>query len=73
MIGFTELEEDLLGDDGDAVLRRALEVVRGVGAEAEAALSTGLGPEDRALAELVLNGARAAETILLSPPKQGEI
>ena len=73
MFGFSDLEEQILGEGGDAVLKDALETVRAVGSEASAAIEGGLGPDDHAAAEHLLMAARAAEAILLSPiPKDGD-
>lgn len=70
MFGFTELEEELLGENSEAVLKHALEVVRAVRGEAQTALASGLPQDDHIVAESIYGAATAAESILLTPIKE---
>ncbi len=72
MFGFSELEEKILGENGDAVLKDALETVRTIETEATDAIASGLSPDDHAAAEAIVTASRAAHAILTSPiPKDG--
>lgn len=67
MFGFSDLEENLMGDKGSEVQVETLSNLRAIGAEIQTALDNGLPAEDFTLAQGILAAVAAAEQILTAP------
>lgn len=69
MFGFSDLEDKLLGENGEATMSETLAALASLRTETQTALDGGLASEDHAAAAGILQAVAAAEVILASPVK----
>lgn len=65
MFGFSDLEDRLLGENGEATFHSTLKAIRDIRAEAQGGIDSGLAKDDYERAELLMAACNAAEQIVL--------